>query len=125
MALLEHRMDPIARHRAEPHHHRLWLGVGRWYGGRGQRRRRGGLGERRTEARAVKDWLQPTRCGRGERLGELRAVSGWGRRLRAAHDDFSATGGVTVSGRERTSGSRGWWVGSGVGVLFRIERLRS
>lgn len=70
----------VARHRAEPHHHRLWLGVGRW-------------------------------CG----------ASGWGRRLRAAHDDFSAT----VSGRERTSGSQGCWIGSGAGVLCRIGRLRS
>lgn len=126
------RGGPIARHRAEPHHHRLWLGVGRWYGGRGQRRRRGGLGERRMEARAVKRWLQSTRCGRGERLGELRAVSGWGRRLRAApaHDDFSATGGATVSGREsfgreRTS-EESWlvgWIGSGSVVQDRTAKI--
>jgi hypothetical protein len=28
VALLEHRLDPVARHRAEPHHRRLRLGAG-------------------------------------------------------------------------------------------------
>jgi hypothetical protein len=92
----------VARHRAEPHHHRLWLGVGRAAGG--------GVCGRRTMISA--------RRFRGEK--EPRGVS-WGRRLRAAHDDFSAT----VSGRERTSGSQGCWIGSGAGVLCRIGRLRS
>jgi len=44
VALLEHRLDPVARHGAEPHHRRLRLrrGGGGLAAGDGRRRRRGG-----------------------------------------------------------------------------------
>jgi hypothetical protein len=68
VAFLEHRLDPVARHRAETHHSRLRLGVGWWISGGGRRRRRGGSGGKFktlvTNERCLRvPWVEAGRCG--------------------------------------------------------------